>query len=173
MDDNSEAYESSQYPLNRYQIHKSFLMRPFGSHKTSKSGVGNNDRDPFGLTTVFNTLEDSEADVIFIHGLGGGSRSTWCKDGDVSLFWPQTWLPLDAAFKKTRIHIFGYGSNGVKESILNVNDFAKSLLEWTKNCPNIPCGENVSEGIIKKFLISQLFVCKYVESYYANRKSIR
>ena len=146
MDDKNTSCESARYfsSLSRTQTERSFLTRSFGSRRVVGDNSGDIDKNSLGLTTVFNTLEESEADIIFIHGLGGGSRTTWCKDGDISLFWPQAWLPQDAAFKKTRIHTFGFHSNWVKDSILNVHDFAKSLLEWIENCPTIPSSENVS-----------------------------
>lgn len=110
----------------------------------------NNCINSLGLTTLFNPLEETEADIIFIHGLGGGSHSTWSKNGDLSLFWPQAWLPLDAAFKSVRIHTFGYKSNWINDSMLDILDFARSLLECTKSCPRIPSGENVSFSISLK-----------------------
>lgn len=97
-----------------------------------------NGKGPLGLTTVYNPPGLVNADLIFVHGLGGGSRKTWSKNEDPSLFWPQKWLSTDADFKDVRIHTFGYDSNWEKESVLNVHDFAKSLLEWIKNCPSIP-----------------------------------
>ena len=84
------------------------------------------------------------ADLVFVHGLGGGSRKTWTKDEDPSLFWPQEWLSQDDGFKDVRIHMFGYSSNWEKESVLNIHDFAKSLLEWMKDCPTIPRDAQVS-----------------------------
>lgn len=145
MDDLGSARESSRYftPLNRSQSNRSFLTRSFSSRKTTESGDAYNDRNPIGLTTIHSPAKESEADIIFIHGLGGGSRTSWCKDGDLSLFWPQAWLPQDAAFKNTRIHTFGYDSKWVNNSLLNIHDFAKSLLEWMENCPTMPSSEDV------------------------------
>jgi hypothetical protein len=110
--------------------------------KGSDTGL-ENDKGPLGLTTIYNPLEKAIADIIFVHGLGGGSRKTWSKNEDPALFWPQEWLPRDPGFRDVRIHTFGYDSNWDKESILNVHDFAKSLLEWIKDCPAIPRDANV------------------------------
>lgn len=108
-----------------------------------------NDTGPFGLTTVFKPLEKVIADLVFIHGLGGGSRKTWSKDENAYLFWPQEWLSQDAGFRDVRIHTFGYDSSWDKGSILNIHDFAKSLLEWVKDCPAIPRDANVSSSHTK------------------------
>ncbi|PWY75065.1 NACHT and WD domain protein [Aspergillus heteromorphus CBS 117.55] len=69
-------------------------------------------------------------DIIFVHGLGGGSRKTWSKSPSISDFWPQSWLPNDPAFAHVRIHTFGYDSdwaNG-KRNCMNIHHFARSLL---------------------------------------------
>ena len=77
------------------------------------------------------------AHLIFVHGLAGGSRKTWTKNGDASLFWPEAWLGQDSDFRDVKVHTFGYDSNWTKGSILDVSDFAKSLLEWILNYPEI------------------------------------
>jgi hypothetical protein len=124
---------------------RSYLSRALSLRRTSDSGL-ESDKDPVGLTTVFKPLEKAIADLVFVHGLGGGSRRTWSKDEDPNLFWPQEWLPQDPAFKDVRIHTFGYDSNWNKESILNIHDFAKTLLEWIKDCPAIPRNEDVGSS---------------------------
>ena len=131
--------------------HKSENSSPswllFGrSHLRSVGGGRNPSEDvkgPFGLNTLSNPLGDAIADLVFVHGLGGGSRSTWTKSSNSKLYWPQTWLPEDPGFKEVRIHSFGYHSNWAKESILNIHDFAKSLLGSIQDCPAIPRGSNV------------------------------
>jgi hypothetical protein len=103
-----------------------------------------NAKGPFGLNTLFKPSEPVIADMVFVHGLGGGSRSTWTRSSDPTLFWPQEWLPQDPGFKDVRIHSFGYNSNWDKESTLNIHDFAKSLLGSIQDCPVIPRGTLVS-----------------------------
>ncbi|KIX99885.1 uncharacterized protein Z520_04521 [Fonsecaea multimorphosa CBS 102226] len=115
----------------------SFFSRVGTSRKTSNAGL-DDARGPLGITTVYKPLGHVTADLIFVHGLAGGSRKTWTKDQDPALFWPQEWLPKDAAFRDVSIHMFGYDSNWNKASILNIHDFATSLLEWVTNCPDIP-----------------------------------
>ncbi|MCJ1332360.1 hypothetical protein MMC10_009052 [Thelotrema lepadinum] len=101
---------------------------------------GDSQKGPLGLTTLYEPPETQEADLIFVHGLGGGSQSTWSKPGADFSFWPRDWLPVEPSFQNVRIHTFGYNSNWAKESTLNIHDFAKSLLGAIKNCPAIPRG---------------------------------
>lgn len=49
-----------------------------------KAGKG-----PIGLTTVYEPDGPCFVDVVFVHGLNGGSFSTWTCNGDISLFLPQ------------------------------------------------------------------------------------
>ena len=99
-------------------------------------------KGPYGLTTLAEPAGPVIADLIFVHGMGGGSRSTWTKSSDESLYWPGEWLPHDSGFRDVRIHSFGYNSNWEKESTLNIHDFAKSLLGAIKDCPAIPRTSN-------------------------------
>lgn len=79
------------------------------------------------------------ADIVFIHGLGGGSRKTWSYSKDESHYWPQSWLPNDPDFEDVRIHVFGYAADWVErqQSYLSISDFAQSLLGEVKNSPDI------------------------------------
>ncbi|KAI9727480.1 MAG: hypothetical protein M1828_006422 [Chrysothrix sp. TS-e1954] len=67
-------------------------------------------KGPLGLTMLHNP-EVAEADLILIHGLDGGSRSTWTWNGDESLYWPQKWLPHEPRLRNLRIRSFGYDIN--------------------------------------------------------------
>ena len=117
---------------------RSFLSRTL----TRRGGGSNSSEDTkgsFGLNTLHTPLLGSAiADLIFVHGLGGGSRSTWTKSGDPALYWPKEWLPHDEAFQDVRIHSFGYDSDWDKGSILGIQDFAKALLGSILDCPIIP-----------------------------------
>jgi len=94
---------------------------------------------PLGLTTLSVPVDGfANADLIFVHGLGGGSRKTWTKSGDPTLFWPKEWLPDDEALQDIRIHSFGYDSDWGKKSILSIQDFANGLLNSILDCPYIP-----------------------------------
>lgn len=135
----------------------SFITRTILRRDTSAEDASSNDnKGPFGLTTLNEPSEPVVADLIFVHGLGGGSRSTWSKSLEPSLFWPQAWLPQDAGFADVRIHSFGYNSGLEKESILNIYDFAKSLLASIQHCPAIPRGSVVRASA----LLSQIFHTK-------------
>lgn len=60
-------------------------------------------------------------ELIFVHGLRGGSIKTWRKGEDHRLFWPKYFLPTDPHFQDTNIYSFGYDSNwgSTKHSILS------------------------------------------------------
>ncbi|MDI1492328.1 MAG: hypothetical protein OHK93_003541 [Ramalina farinacea] len=92
-------------------------------------------KGPLSLHTVHEPPDGAIADVVFIHGLGGGSRKTWAKNDDPELFWPGEWLPRDDDFQNVRILTFGYDADWGKKSILNVQDFGKSLLYALKDAP--------------------------------------
>lgn len=117
---------------------RSFLSRSFARRNDSDDFDAQYPKGPLGLTTLSEPVDQAIADLVFVHGLGGGSRSTWTKSSDPSLFWPQKWLHVDASFRDIRIHSFGYNSNWEKESVLNTHDFARALLGSLLDCPTIP-----------------------------------
>ena len=111
-----------------------------------ESDNGEAPNGPLGLSTLYQPPGNgpTAADLVFVHGLNGGSSSTWTK-GDVSThFWPKQWLPSDEAFHDVRIHTFGYSSGIGKESILNIPDFSRALLSAIHDSPTIPREERVS-----------------------------
>lgn len=116
---------------------RSFLSRTF-TKRDAGGHSSENSKGPFGLNLLFDPDDPAIADLVFVHGLGGGSKSTWTKSNDPSLYWPKEWLPQDPCFQDFRIHSFGYNSNWGDESILNVHDFAKALLASIQDCPQIP-----------------------------------
>lgn len=95
-------------------------------------------KGPLGLNLLYKPSEPL-VDFIFVHGLGGGSRKTWTKTADPYHYWPKEWLPRDPDFKNTRISSFGYIADwgARKDSVLEINDFAHSLLGEIKNNPEI------------------------------------
>lgn len=119
----------------------------FGSIIRKETKPSNQTEPPkgrFGLTTLHDPPGSAPvADLIFVHGLNGGSQSTWTK-GDDSNFWPKIWLPSDDAFADIRIHTFGYHSGLSKESVLNIQDFSRSLLGAIHDAPSIPRDQKVS-----------------------------
>lgn len=70
-------------------------------------------------------------DIIFTHGLGGGSRKTWCHDPcDYNTFWPGEWLPEEEWFKEARIHTFGYNADFQGDAnTYAILDFARELIQ--------------------------------------------
>lgn len=101
------------------------------------------ERGNIGLTTLYKPSHDAVADIIFVHGYGGDSKTTWMRDGDPSTFWPLEWLPKDPDFRDVGIHTFGYDTKltspggSMRVSNANIHDHAQSLLVWFTDCPDI------------------------------------
>lgn len=88
-------------------------------------------QDPRGLTILHSPECLPSADIVFIHGPGGSSRATWCKNRDLDLFWPSKWLPLDVQLRTTRISSFGYDAPVMsrdKGKMNGIFHFGKDLL---------------------------------------------
>lgn len=108
---------------------------------------------------------------MFVHGLGGGSRSTWCEDRNPSTLWPKEWLPRDPDFEGVRVFSFGYNADWAKwaKSPLDVHDFGRSLLEElqgnpkVKGCdtPIVLVGHSMGGLVIKKMCV----LCKMDADY--------
>lgn len=87
--------------------------------------------DPHGLTPLHSPAGAPVADIIFIHGLGGSSRLTWCMGKNLDNFWPKRWLPHDVDLQHARIFTFGYDADfksSAQSPSLGISDFAKNLL---------------------------------------------
>lgn len=95
-------------------------------------------KGPLGLN-LLHAPSKPLVDLIFVHGLGGGSRKTWSKTTDPYHYWPKEWLPRDPAFQNVRIYSFGYVADWseMKNSVLEINDFARSLLGEIKDNPEM------------------------------------
>ncbi len=96
-------------------------------------------KGPLGLTTLHTPSPEltTVADVVFVHGLNGGSCSTWSKDNNHDCYWPHRWLPKEDGFADVRIHAFGYPAAATRESVLNVRDMARSLLAAVRDSPSM------------------------------------
>lgn len=107
------------------------------SSKTSRE-VATDLKGPLGLN-LLHAPSEPLIDFIFVHGLGGGSRKTWSKSEDAYHYWPKEWLPQDPDFKNVRIYSFGYRADWVGRSkdVLDIGDFAQSLLGEISTCPEI------------------------------------
>ncbi|KAI8952576.1 NACHT and WD domain protein [Xylaria longipes] len=136
-----------------------------GSSKPQYSSAGDVLSDPIGphgLNLLYSPPEPI-ADLIFVHGLGGGSRKTWSKTELLDHFWPKEWLPKDAAFEGVRIQSFGYNSDWAKSkhNCLNLHHFGKALLGHLAtspsllghNTPIILIGHSMGGLVIKKAYI--------------------
>ena len=113
---------------------------------TARTDDKYNSPDPLGLQLLHAPL-DPQVDIVFVHGLGGGSRKTWSKTSSISHYWPQEWLPMDHAFSNARIHSFGYDSNWAKgrANCLNIHHIGKLLLAEITTSPYL---SNSSTSII-------------------------
>ncbi|KAB5566796.1 NACHT and WD domain protein, partial [Coniochaeta sp. 2T2.1] len=87
-------------------------------------------------------------DIIFVHGLRGGSVKTWRKGDDPALFWPKAWLPFEKGFEHANIYSFGYDSDWLTATkrLLNVHNFGTELFET----PIILVGHSMGGLVIKK-----------------------
>ncbi|OQE39760.1 hypothetical protein PENCOP_c006G07803 [Penicillium coprophilum] len=121
----------------RSLITRTFARRDATIATTSWPDQEANIKGPIGLTTIYSPPGDIVVDLIFVHGVNGGSQSTWTKNGNPSLFWPQEWLPKDQAFQDVRVHTFGYASAISHGSVLDIPDFARSLLYSIHDSPAI------------------------------------
>lgn len=114
------------------QRRTSFLHRRFSSIWTQKieDAADEDVRGPLGLRLLFASPEPM-IEIIFVHGLRGGSIKTWQKGHDPRLFWPQHWLPIEAEFRNASIYSFGYEADwkSSRPSVLSIHDFGQALYE--------------------------------------------
>ena len=96
----------------------------------------NDPKGSLGLNLLYCPPEPL-ADLIFVHGLGGGSRKTWSRTSSITHYWPQEWLPKDYALNNLRVHSFGYDSDWMKgrDNCLNIHHISKSLLGEMSTSP--------------------------------------
>lgn len=127
---------------------KTFIRKTFtASWGRKRSDVYAEDgaRGRLGLRLLHPSPEPL-VDLIFVHGLRGGSTKTWRKGSDSRLFWPQFWLPTEPELRHVSIHSFGYDSDWASSqaSVLNIHDFGQSFLEEMRNSPHLKDHTNVS-----------------------------
>ncbi|KAH8678438.1 hypothetical protein BX600DRAFT_493699 [Xylariales sp. PMI_506] len=133
-----EAADS--FSTTTQSLQKRFSQFSFGRRRVSS--VNEDTWGPYGLNLLY-TPPDPLVDLIFVHGLRGGSVKTWCKGDDLSLFWPQAWLPRDPDLQNARIHSFGYNADwaDTKETSLDLQDFGRSLFSEMRTSPALRRGE--------------------------------
>jgi hypothetical protein len=73
-------------------------------------------------------------DIIFVHGLGGSSQSSWAWKRDLDCFWPKEWLPMEPELRQARILTFGYNAFFMTQGqdMFNISAFSKQLLMQLK-----------------------------------------
>ncbi|KAK4118645.1 hypothetical protein N657DRAFT_659477 [Parathielavia appendiculata] len=125
-------------------LHRNFTRIDTASSSLSISVSSldpDDEKGPLGLTTLYEPEPPREplVDIVFIHGLGGGSRKTWSYSSQPHHYWPRSWLPADNDFLDVRVHTFGYKADWGerRDSILDIHDFAQSLLGALRNHPGI------------------------------------
>lgn len=91
-------------------------------------------RGPLGLKALTEP-KDAFIEFVFVHGLRGGSRSTWSFNDDAATFWP-LWLDTPE-FEHVRIHTFGYKNTDYqgRVNVTVINDVGTALLEHLVNGP--------------------------------------
>ncbi|KAI4220320.1 MAG: hypothetical protein LQ349_008116 [Xanthoria aureola] len=100
-------------------------------NKDATRGAEASNQDPLGLKIIHKPAGDPRVDIVFVHGLGGGSRTTWSKNHNPEFFWPLKFLPFEPDINEARILTFGYNANfrrGSGKNKMSVLDFAKDLL---------------------------------------------
>ncbi|KAM7184137.1 hypothetical protein V8F20_012346 [Naviculisporaceae sp. PSN 640] len=127
------------FPLRRFTS-SSPSTSEGGLSRTTALGddITEDKRGALGLNLLFQPSQ-AYVDLIFIHGLGGGSRKTWSKTHLLRDFWPAEWLPKDPAFSRVRIHSYGYDSDWTKgnANCLNIHHIGKSFLMELATSPHI------------------------------------
>ena len=119
-------------------VRKSSPIRGAESETDEHADSGDDAKGPLGLN-LLHAVTEPLIDFIFVHGLGGGSRKSWSKSSNPYHYWPKEWLSRDPEFSCVRIHSFGYKADWDerKESVLDIHDFARSLLSEIEYSPDI------------------------------------
>jgi hypothetical protein len=126
-----------------------FLRRRFSSKWTHKeTRRSESERGPFGLH-LLSVSPEPLIELVFVHGLGGGSVKTWQKGGDPRLFWPRHWLPMEPEFRHANIYTFGYESDwkSSEPSVLGIHDFGQALFEEMRSAPSLRQNGKVCLGV--------------------------
>lgn len=86
--------------------------------------------DPLGLTVLHTpATEQRTVDILFIHGLGGTSLQSWCRNRELEFLWPKIWLSKESDLSAARILTFGYNADfSSRRQQATINDFATDLL---------------------------------------------
>lgn len=142
---------------------------PANSSARLQERVRDRQLDSLGLTVLHEPRGFPVADLVFLHGFGGGSWQTWCDTTTNDSFWPRDWLPFEPNLGSARILTFGYNSHlatNDTDALFGVVDIAKDLLARLKfgagresrpldigQCPLIFIGHSLGGLIAKKAYI--------------------
>lgn len=108
---------------------------PLSTTPSAIPGNANAGTDAFGLTILHEPKQEATpsrptVELIFVHGLDGGSWRTWTSTS-TGAFWPD-WLRNHEGFENVRIASFGYDANYSVISAriqLGIPEFANQLLD--------------------------------------------
>ncbi|KAL8819163.1 MAG: hypothetical protein Q9223_002339 [Gallowayella weberi] len=145
--DGRRASEASTHIIQQPTPLERLTSEPKGLAPSSRFGLSQRPRsrsadrrnDPLGLSILHEPKTPPSCDLIFVHGLGGTSRSTWAKGRDLDYCWPQKWLPLEPGIGEARILSFGYNANFAAAGpapITGIAHFASDLLYAMKYAKN-------------------------------------
>ncbi|KAL1961167.1 hypothetical protein VTO42DRAFT_3112 [Malbranchea cinnamomea] len=114
-------------------------LQALPSHLPQIKNTGS-DPGPKGLTVLHAPPgSKAKANLVFVHGLRGGSYKTWRKSGDPRSFWPQTWLADHPDLRSVRICTFGYNCDLTvnNSGILNLHDAGRYLFNELRASPQL------------------------------------
>ncbi|KAI0521378.1 hypothetical protein F5B22DRAFT_571235 [Xylaria bambusicola] len=157
---------SSELEATSSQSSISRIQNGFKKFSLARRKHASSDEDlwgAYGLNLLYDP-PDPLIDLIFVHGLRGGSTKTWCKGDDMRLFWPQAWLPREQDLQNARVHSFGYNADwaDTKETKLDLHDFGRALLtemntspflRRSRETPILLIGHSMGGIVIKKAYI--------------------
>ncbi len=141
----SSIEEDSAGSADDFDWKSGALKRRFSiswSRKRQNKSSNSRELGARGLSTIHRPSEPL-IDIIFVHGLRGGSVKTWQKGGDPRRFWPQLWLPIEPGFEHANIHSFGYDADVRTGNEFNIHDFGRELLEEMRISPHLADSEEV------------------------------
>lgn len=132
--------DTSQIQSLQHSRRSRFLQRLLTRRRSGSQQPLFDAHGSLGLNLLYSPTEPL-LDLIFVHGLGGGSTKTWCfSEEDETQFWPKAWLPRESGFRNVRIHSYGYDADWQSTNAaptINLHDFAHQLLERLRNSPHI------------------------------------
>lgn len=138
------------------------------SYFQANRGAEASNQDPLGLKIIHRPPGDRGVDIVFVHGLGGGSRATWSKNHNPEFFWPLKFLPFEPGINEARILTFGYNANfrrGSGKIKMSVLDFAKDLLYDLKFAKDesVPELEDLRMGEASTIVPASIYSTTYTE----------